>query len=149
MPPTVSLHLPSRLPEAGELPPARAFARVLGRAGAATGEIALVLVDAGEIRRLNREFRGKDRATDVLSFDYREPGDGRDVRDVWGDVYVSDEAARDQAHERGIPFPEELARLFLHGALHLLGFRDDTPQELERMTGVQEELLEQLLGPSR
>lgn len=168
MPPRVFLHQVRPLPEAGSAPPPAAFARALARAGAARGEVNLILTDALEVRRLNREFRGEDSETDVIAFDYlsdwalgrgSEAGSAAGARGrsrprhpadhVWGDVFVSAEAALAQARERGIPATEELARLFLHGCLHLAGYRDETPAEAERMTAVQEELLAPLLAEGR
>lgn len=200
MPPNVSLHLPTRPPEGVRLPSSRAFARILERAGAAAGEVNLVLTSDREVRRLNREFLGKDSSTDVLAFDYlerrapgspseshtpttaretwrpaqptsqadagrskprraaRAGGDRRTKRrgatsgEIWGDVFVSAETALAQASERGIAPREELARLFLHGALHLLGYRDDAALERARMEALQEALLRELLrggGPRR
>lgn len=148
MPPTVFLHHLKPLPEAAPIPSPRSFARVLGRAGAAAGELNLVLTDATELRRLNRAFRGKDRTTDVLAFQYDppEPREEARQREVWGDVYVSADAALAQARERGISPREELARLFLHGCLHLLGHRDETSRARARMERVQEALLAALLG---
>lgn len=70
-------------------------------------------------------------------------------RSIWGDVYVSAEAAMEQARERGIPPREELARLFLHGCLHLLGYRDGTRAERARLEAVQESLLPHALAPAR
>jgi probable rRNA maturation factor len=168
MPPKVSLHRLTTPPEARRLPGARAFARILARAGAASGEVALVLTDARHVRRLHREYAGEDRDTDVLAFEYAAPvrngraaprerapqaaarrraaGPSRRGAAVHGDVFVSADAARRQAEERGLPPREELARLFLHGCLHLLGWRDATPAERRRMEAVQEALLPELLG---
>ncbi|MBA2563806.1 MAG: rRNA maturation RNase YbeY [Gemmatimonadetes bacterium] len=143
MPPIVCLHLLNPLPEAGDSPRPRDFARALAAAGAEAGEVNLVLTTAEELQRLNRTFRRRDRSTDVLAFDYRETAsEGA----LWGDVYVSAEAVLEQARERGIPPREELARLFLHGCLHLLGHRDHAAQERKRMLAVQEALLPGILA---
>jgi probable rRNA maturation factor len=158
MPPRVTLHLLRRHPEVRALPRPEAFARALARAGANAGEVNLILAGADLVRRLNREFRGKDRDTDVLAFDYREPAGagprptrGTPDAGIWGDVFVSAEAAAAQAGERDIPVREETARLFLHGCLHLLGYRDGTPAQRKRLEAVQEILLPQVLrtGPPR
>jgi probable rRNA maturation factor len=146
MPPKVFLHLPRPLPEARTLPSRRAFGRVLERAGAHTGLVNLILADAAEVRRLNRQFLGRDRPTDVIAFDYMEtPQEGS----IWGDVFVSAEAALEQAQEREIPVGEELARLFLHGCLHLLGYRDRARSDRTRMRRTQESLLGVLFAPDR
>ncbi len=78
-------------------------------------ELSLLLTDDEEIRGLNSRFRGKDRPTDVLSF----PMDD-DV--LLGDIAVSMERARAQADEAGETLEAELARLLVHGLLHLLGY---------------------------
>ncbi len=171
MPPRVFINLPRPLPEARPPLSGRAFARVLGRMGVRAGEVNLILTSAAELRRLNREFLGKDRDTDVIAFEYTQPtlpaegvhpgrgegdtvqhgsiwGDGDTVQrgSIWGDVYVSAEAALEQARERDIPVREELARLFLHGCLHLLGYGDGTRPERDRMQEAQEGLLPHVLA---
>jgi len=78
-------------------------------------ELSLLLTGDDEIRTLNSRFRGKDRPTDVLSF----PMDD-DI--LLGDIVVSMERARAQADEAGETIEAELARLLVHGLLHLLGY---------------------------
>jgi len=79
-----------------------------------------------EMRRVNRSFRGQDKATDVLSF----PGDGGHL----GDVLISVPTARRQAAERGHSAARELQVLLLHGALHCLGYDHEADQgEMERL----------------
>jgi probable rRNA maturation factor len=94
-----------------------------------SGELAVVLAGDRLLRRLNRDYRGKDRPTDVLSF----PGDG--VSGL-GDVVISVETAARNARGLGRPPLEELDVLALHGFLHVLGYdheRDDgTMHRLER-----------------
>lgn len=78
-------------------------------------ELSLVLSDNGYIRELNREYRGIDRATDVLSFPLEDDF-------MLGDVVISVEKAITQAGEFGVSLDEELGRLLVHGTLHLIGF---------------------------
>ena len=124
------------------------LARVAPRA--ARGDMALALVGDAKMRALNRQFRGIDRPTDVLSFptgagDGRaqagfsaEADDGRAQagRRWLGDVVIATGVARRQARARGCPVDVEYRRLALHGLLHLLGYdhtRDDGRMErLER-----------------
>lgn len=85
--------------------------------GRKAGEIGVRLTGDAELRELNRQWRGIDRATDVLSFDYDdEPG----VR-VSGDLVVSLDRMADQARRYRVSRGRELARLIVHGALHLSG----------------------------
>ena len=81
------------------------------------GEIDVLLADDGTLRRLNREFRGKNKATDVLSF----PADPTVASVHAGDLAISLETAARQAAEHGHTLRDELRILLLHGILHLLG----------------------------
>lgn len=124
-----------------------AVRHALRAAGREDVEISVAFLPDAEMQRLNRQFLGKDRTTDVLSFSL-EGGDG-DGSTV-GDIYVGwDEAAR-QAEEHGVAFHEELARLAIHGTLHVLGH--DHPEDASRtespMFRLQERLLTELLGES-
>jgi probable rRNA maturation factor len=82
--------------------------------------IACMIADDAEIRRLNQQFRGKNHATDVLSF----PAAGRNG--FAGDIAISIDRARAQAAERGHSLADELRILMLHGALHLAGMDHET-----------------------
>jgi len=78
--------------------------------------ISCLLTDDRELRRLNRQFRGKNYATDVLSF----PSEGG------GEIAISLDRAREQAAERGHTLSEEIRILMLHGVLHLRGLDHET-----------------------
>jgi probable rRNA maturation factor len=82
--------------------------------------VNVVLVSDARMRGLNRRWRGRDRATDVLSFelDAREPGTRTRLL---GEVYVARGRAREQGREAGHGYHAEVKRLALHGILHLLG----------------------------
>ena len=105
-------------------------------------EISLALLADSEMQELNLRHLGKDSTTDVISFSLG--GEGL----VVGDVYVGFEQAIRQADELVIEVGEELARLAIHGTLHVLGY--DHPEGPERskspMFQVQEQLLRNLLG---
>jgi len=90
-----------------------------------------LIVDDIEIRSINRDYLGRDKATNVISFAMQE-GEGAGVQPgLLGDVVISaDTAARDAA-EAGIPFERELYFLLLHGVLHLLGFDHERGTEVE------------------
>jgi len=85
------------------------------------GEIELVICDDETIRELNREYRGIDKATDVLSFPY-EPMPMAPV----GSIVISADHVRWGAEEYGHGEADEFALLFLHGLLHLLGYDHET-----------------------
>lgn len=83
-------------------------------------EVSLLFCEDDLIRDLNRQYRGKDSPTDVLSFpQFGENG-------LLGEIVISVPAALRQARERRQKLQRELAWLFLHGMLHLFGYEDDT-----------------------
>ncbi len=97
--------------------------RVLRRAGRtmrASGEVSVVLAGDRLLRRLNREYRGRDRPTDVLSFP--GPGEGEGL----GDVVISVPTAARNARRQGHSVQRELDILALHGLLHVLGYDHET-----------------------
>ena len=110
---------------------ARAFLEAL----APGAELSIVVTTDRRIRKLNREWRGKDKATDVLSFE-QDPKTG-----LLGDVVVSLDTARRQAREGGRPLSEELERLLAHGLLHLLGHDHEKPADARKMAQAEVELL--------
>jgi probable rRNA maturation factor len=113
---------------AERVPSARTLTRFLNEARAAVrlrGQVTVLLTSDVEIRRLNRQFRGKNKATDVLSFPALEMVAGV-VSDLAGDLAISVETARRQAHEQGHSLAIEIKVLMLHGLLHLAGYDHET-----------------------
>lgn len=105
--------------------------------GVANSELSITLTDDENIHALNKKYRGIDRATDVLSFAFRESDEpeviGADF-EILGDVIISLERAKVQAEEFGHSFLREIIFLEVHGLLHLLGYdhiADDERQEME------------------
>jgi len=82
--------------------------------------ISVVLVDNAEITRLNEQYLHHSGPTDVIAFRYE-----REV--LQGDIFVSHEQARRQAGDYEVTLNNELARLVIHGLLHLIGYEDGTP----------------------
>jgi len=116
-----------------------ALARRLSPAGL---RVQLVLAGDAGLRRLNREYRGRDRTTDVLSFLYAAPGEGapgRRRRSLAPDaeLYISMPRARAQARERRHPLRCELVLLALHGMLHLQGHDHHRPGDARRMRAAE------------
>jgi len=100
------------------------FARKLQIQVAGNRPFDCLVAGDGELRRLNREFRGQDRATDVLSF---PSGAGRSGRSTpLGDLAISFQRARAQAVDFGHTIEQEIHILMLHGLLHLLGMDHET-----------------------
>lgn len=118
---------------ARRVPSTRTLARFLLNAQGAVrlrGEVTVLLSTDTEIRRLNREFRGLNKATDVLSF----PADGPGAGGLAGDLAISVPTALRQATEQGHALSVEIKVLMLHGLLHLAGYdhEADTGQMARR-----------------
>ena len=118
-------------------------------------QISLTFVDNEEIRRLNKEFRQKDAATDVLSFPMLEFDADGDVIDaeldtddgflLLGDIVIDAERARAQAEEYGHSMRRELAFLTVHSTLHLLGYDHvDDPEGERIMFAKQDKILDKM-----
>lgn len=127
----------------------RFLGRVLAELGLRNVEVSVSFVTDASIRELNRQYRGLDEPTDVLSFVQsdgegfpQEPGKPRPL----GDLVVSLETLNNNAIYFRIPFDEELRRVLIHGALHLSGEDHKTNDPSERMLTRQEELLCKLKG---
>lgn len=121
---------------------AATYLRALGRAEA---ELSILVVSDRRIRTLNRRWRDKDRATDVLSFPLTEPpGDGPAL----GDVVISLDTAARRARADGRPVGAELDRYLAHGILHLLGYDHERPKDAVIMAEREAELarVEGLVG---
>lgn len=106
------------------LPAARTLERFLTTAAAAIplrGQVSVLITSDKPIRKLNRQYRGKNKATDVLSFPAAEPDGGHRTR-VAGDLAISVDMAARQALLLDHPLATELKVLMLHGLLHLAGF---------------------------
>jgi len=114
----------------------------------ARGSLSLALVSNRQIRELNRQWRGKDYATDVLSFPLEL--DAPPARLPWefGEVVISVERAIEQAADLGHSVERELAFLFVHGCLHIFGFDHENRDDEKEMIGRQKDIL-QSAGLSR
>ena len=118
-------------------------------------ELSVTIVDNEEIREINNEHRGIDKATDVLSFpmlEFDEDGnaieceyDFSDDTVILGDIVISAERAKEQAEELGHSFIREMAFLTVHSMLHLLGYDHvDDPEGEAEMIRKQKEILDGL-----
>lgn len=115
-------------------------------------EVSVVLADDEYIHQLNRQYRGKDCPTDVLSFALNE-GEEPEILDgpeeiLLGDIIISLETAARQAEEYGHSLERELAYLTVHGILHLLGYDHMTEDEKKEMRQEEEYILS-FLGITR
>jgi probable rRNA maturation factor len=105
---------------------------VLKLEGRRGSEIGVVLANDDVLREFNRRWRGIDRATDVISFNYDEDQPDRATRSITGDIVISMDRVRWQARRYRVTPGHELARLVIHGTLHLCGH--DHARAAERRT---------------
>jgi probable rRNA maturation factor len=123
---------------------ARGVRKVLRDGGLKAGKISVVCVSDSVSRRMNRRYLRHDYATDVISFPL---GEG-DV--IEGELYVNLDRVRVQARRYGVSRAHELARLVIHGTLHLMGYDDRTANGRKRMRVREDDVLTQLFrAPER
>lgn len=107
-------------------------------------ELSVTFVDKSEIQAINRDYRQKDKVTDVISFAFEEEEDifeGMDVPRILGDIIICTDVAEEQARQYQHSFERELGFLALHGFLHLLGYDHMTEEDEKEMFGRQKLIL--------
>lgn len=119
-----------------------AVAAAAARADLAPGsaEFVVAFADDARVRELNRDFRGKDSATNVLSFPAPEGLPGPGPR-LLGDVVLARETVAAEAAAEGKPIENHIRHLVVHGFLHLLGYDHETDAEAEQMERLETEVL--------
>ena len=103
-------------------------------------ELSLVLTDDARIRVLNRDWRGKDKPTNVLSFPSADEDDD-DPGPLLGDVVVAFETCEREAAEEGKRFEDHVTHLLVHGLLHLFGWDHEDEAEADEMEALETEIL--------
>jgi probable rRNA maturation factor len=96
------------------------------------GPVSIVFINDEEMTGINREFFGKRNSTDVISFNF-DNDLPTEEESRWGELYISVDRACEQAHDYRISPEKEIARLVIHGLLHLTGYRDDNLLQKMRM----------------
>ena len=136
--PELSLSLQFADPRHKPLLPRHKVARWIRAALELPGEIAVRIVDAEEGRQLNKEFRGKDYATNVLTFDYsHEPV-------VGADLVICAEVVEREAQEMGLAVADHYAHMLVHGTLHAQGYDHEEDDEAECMEARESEIMQGL-----
>jgi probable rRNA maturation factor len=112
----------------------------------AVSELSILITDNVEIQTLNRDFRNKDRPTDVLSFSLLEGEESLPGEISLGDIAISLEVCEEQAVRESVSCDEELFRLLVHGCLHLFGYDHEnvTPEAAQEMFDLQDSLINSL-----
>lgn len=101
----------------------RTLRRVYQGEGKAIPPLGVIFTHNSFIKKMNREFLKHNTITDVIAFSWGEDGG------LESEIYINLDAARRQAQKYGVTFTGEVKRLLIHGALHLLGYRDKTLKE--------------------
>ncbi|MDN6710435.1 MAG: rRNA maturation RNase YbeY [Tetragenococcus halophilus] len=115
-------------------------------------EMSITFMDNERIQVINRDYRGKDAPTDVISFAIEEEGEDEmpiffddeemtDLPNELGDIMISTQRAQEQAAEYGHSYEREVGFLALHGFLHINGYDHMTPEDEKKMFGLQKEIL--------
>ena len=115
-------------------------------------ELAVMLTDDAGIRTLNLNWRGVDKATNVLSFPALQPSRPSAADDdaprMLGDIAIAYQTMRKEADEEQKPFEHHLSHLAVHGFLHLIGYDHDKDDDAEAMEALEQEILAQLGIPN-
>jgi probable rRNA maturation factor len=110
-------------------------------------ELAIVLSDDSAIRTLNRDWRGKNAPTNVLSFPAAAPGKGQSASPYVGDIVIAYQTTAREAVAEGKPFNHHLTHLAIHGFLHLLGYDHENDRNAEKMERLERKILKRLAVP--
>jgi probable rRNA maturation factor len=102
-----------------------------------TGELGVVLTDDSSVQALNRQWRGVDKPTNVLSF----PVGNFDGPAMFGDIVIAYETLRKECDDEGKDFLHHLAHLTVHGFLHLIGYNHEVDVAAEEMEGLESRIM--------
>src|SRR5690606_17226343 len=119
----------------------------LGMKPANAAELSLLFTDGAHIAVLNRDWRGKHKATNVLSFPAFEIAPGDPLPAMLGDIVLAFETISSEAALEEKPFEHHLRHLIVHGMLHLLGYDHETDEEAEEMEALERRILAGLAIP--
>ena len=103
--------------------------------GFSVGQLHYIFCSDERELQVNRDFLGHDYYTDVITFDYSTPST------IAGDIFISLDTVRSNAEQVGVSFADELHRIIIHGALHLTGQGDKTPETKAQMTAKEDQAL--------
>jgi len=133
LPGTIKFFFPKRT-SLGDRSRLKSFiGKIFRMEGKALDGLNYVFCSDMELLKINREFLKHDNFTDIISFDFSDPGDA-----VRGEIYISVDRVRENAQKLGISLKSELHRVIFHGALHLCGYRDKTKAEKAEMRRVED-----------
>ena len=117
---------------------------ILEKEGCKETEVSILLTEDDRIRQLNKRYRNTNEVTDVLAFYQQKNKKEALISNLLGDVVISTETAKRQAKECNQPFLKEFYLYLIHGLLHLLNYKDETPQDYRDIKKRQEQLLKEV-----
>ena len=123
-----------------------AIAETATAVSTASGEVSIVLADDSAIRGLNRDWRGADKSTNVLSFPTASHNEGEGAR-LFGDIVISYETLERECHDENRAFLHNLAHLTVHGFLHRIGYDHQPDTQAEEMEGLESMIMKRLNMP--
>ena len=126
------------MPTLDERSIARWIQAVAAGYGFSVGQLNYIFCSDERELQVNRDFLGHDYYTDVITFDYSTPST------IAGDIFISLDTVRSNAEQVGVSFEQELHRIIIHGALHLTGQGDKTPETKAQMTAKEDQALAML-----
>jgi probable rRNA maturation factor len=148
-PPHIDIQMQSSLWNAQPLASQTVREAVDAAAGALStegGEVSILLTDDSEIARLNRDWRGIDKPTNVLSFPASSHRASQGEK-LLGDIVIAYETLEREARDESRDFLHHLAHLVVHGFLHLIGFDHETNAQAEEMEGLESSIMMRLNMP--
>lgn len=119
----------------------------LGLEAEGPAELSLLFTDDDRIRTLNRDWRGKDKPTNVLSFPAFAVAPGDLLPPLLGDIVLAQETISSEAALEGKPFDHHLTHLIVHGLMHLVGYDHESEDDAEEMEGLERRALARLAIP--
>ena len=149
---SVQIDVIVRSPRWRKRPTAKTIVRraILAAANAVStppAELAILLSDDSAIRTLNRDWRGKDAPTNVLSFPAARLGKTTAATPYIGDIVIAYQTTAREALAEGKPFDHHLAHLAVHGFLHLLGYDHDNDRDAQNMERLERAILLRIAIP--
>lgn len=124
----------------------KCFALVVDKHNISQAEVNVSIVSNQEIQQINKQFRHKDKPTNIISFEFEKPeGLPEDIAaNFWGDIVIAPEVLKKEAKEQNKNLDDHWQHIFIHGLLHLLGYDHIDDIEAEEMENLEIELLAEL-----
>lgn len=103
------------------------------------GYINIIVVTPAEIAKLNKTYRGKEGATDILTFPYRDTVEK--ATDIAGEIYLCLEKIQYYAAEREVSYAEQLNYIIVHGLVHMMGYDHETEKDTQKMEIIEDKII--------